>query len=170
MRLIGCLLVITGCLGFAGSICMDLNRRLALLLQLREIFENLKYYISYQKAAVPEALGKMAEKKGGPFCAAFKAIYIRIYEGGENFPGIWQEEMEKAVEPLPLKREEKKLIYDFPSCLGYMEENAQALTLDELLRQIRLQIEELEKEKRNKNKLIMSLGAAGGCLLVLLLL
>lgn len=170
MRLIGCLLILGGCLGFAGSICGDWNRRLALLKQLRGIYENMKYYITYQKAAVPEALWGIAEKEREPFASAFREICRGIYEEGENFPRLWMRQMEKVAEESPLKEQEKKLIYDFPSCLGYMEENAQALALDELLREIRLHIEELETERKSRNKLIMTLGAAGGCLLALLLL
>ena len=59
---------------------------------------------------------------------------------------------------------------DFPSCLGFMEENAQAMALDGLLREINLHIEELEAERKGKNKMIMSLGVGAGVLISILLL
>ncbi|MDE7285727.1 MAG: stage III sporulation protein AB, partial [Lachnospiraceae bacterium] len=65
---------------------------------------------------------------------------------------------------------ERRLIMDFPNSLGFMEENAQAGALDELLREINLHIEEIEKEHKSKNKMIMSLGVAAGVLISILLL
>ena len=51
-----------------------------------------------------------------------------------------------------------------------MEEQAQAGALEELLRESALQIERLEQEKRNKNKMIMSLGVSVGILISILLI
>ena len=62
------------------------------------------------------------------------------------------------------------MILAFPGCLGFMEENAQAGAVDELLREINLHIKELTEEQKNKNKMIMSLGAAVGVLLSILLI
>ena len=170
LRLAGCILVISGCAGFAGSICRDGNTRLQLLKQMRGIYENMKYYIAYQKAAVPEALRRLSEKGQEPFAPVFKEIYQKMYTEGESFPLVWKECMESALEKTPLTREEKKLMLDFPSCLGFMEETAQAGALDELLREVGLHIEELEKDKKGKNKMIMSFGVAAGVLVSILLL
>ena len=169
-KLMGSLLVIGGCIGFAGSICRDLNLRLKLLKQIRGIYENMKYYISYQKAAIPEALLRLAEREQEPFGEAFEAVYRGIYEGNENLPALWKEQMDKILLHTPLKEQEKKLLYDFPSCLGFMEENAQARALEELLREAILQIGQLEQDKRNKNKMVMSLGVSVGILISILLL
>ena len=84
LRLAGCILVISGCAGFAGSLCRDENTRLKLLKQIRSIYENLKYYIAYQKAAVPEALRRIAGKGQEPFAPVFEEIYRKTYEEGEN--------------------------------------------------------------------------------------
>ncbi|MDE7333748.1 MAG: stage III sporulation protein AB [Lachnospiraceae bacterium] len=170
LRLAGCVLVISGCAGFAGSVCRDGNMRLKLLKQIRSIYENMKYYISYQKAAVPEALRRIAGKGQEPFAAVFEEIYRRTYEEGESFPLVWKQYMEKALEETPLTKSEKKLALDFPSCLGFMEETAQAGALDELIRDVNLHIDELEREKKSKNKMIMSLGVAVGVLVSILLL
>ena len=70
----------------------------------------------------------------------------------------------------PLRSQERRLLLDFPSCLGFMKEDAQAGALDELLREVIRQIEEREEERKSKNKMVMSLGLAGGILLTILLL
>lgn len=170
LRLAGCVLVISGCAGFAGSVCRDGNMRLKLLKQIRSIYENMKYYIAYQKAAVPEALRSIAGKGQEPFASVFEEIYQKTYEEGESFPLVWKQYMEKALEKTPLTVSEKKLALDFPSCLGFMEETAQAGALDELLREVNLHIDELERDKKGKNKMIMSLGVAAGVLVSILLL
>ena len=87
-RLVGSFLVISGCIGFAGSLCRDLNLRLKLLKQIRGIYENMKYYIAYQKATIPETLRCLSEKEQEPFGEVFEEIYQGIYEGSENFTVI----------------------------------------------------------------------------------
>lgn len=169
-RIAGCILAIIGCAGFAGTICMDGTKRLTLLKKIKGIYENMKYYIAYQKATIPETLRKLAEKESEPFAGAFEEIDRRVCERGENFPAAWRQCMERTLVSLPLTKAEKKIIMDFPSSLGFMEENAQAGALDEMLREINLHIEEMEKEMKNKNKMIMSLGVAAGIFISILLL
>lgn len=169
LRILGCILVITGSTGFAQSICREGKNRLEMLKRMRGIFETMKYYIAYQKAAIPEALLNLSGKSDDPTSRAFKEIYNSVYEKGESLPDVWHRKMEAALKDSALTKEEKKLILDFPSCLGFMEENAQAGAVDELLREIELHIRELTEELKNKNKMIMSLGAAAGVLLSILL-
>ena len=170
LRIMGCLLVIIGSIGFAQSICREGKNRLEMLEQMRGIFETMKYYIAYQKAAIPEALWKLSDKSDDLISAAFREIYNRVYEKGESLPTVWQVQMEAVLMKSALSKEEKKMILDFPACLGFMEENAQAGAVDELLREINLHIKELTEEQKNKNKMIMSLGAAVGVLLSILLI
>lgn len=170
VRIAGCILAVIGCAGFAGNICIDGAERLALLKKVKSIYESMQYYISYQKATIPETLRKLAEKEKEPFGEAFVQIDERVCVKGEDLPSAWKSSMEKALETLPLTKAERKLVMDFPESLGFMEENAQAGALDELLREINLRIEELEKEQKSKNKMIMSLGVAAGVLISILLL
>lgn len=169
-KLIGCVLVMAGCAGFAGSLCRERMVRILMLKQIRGIYEDMKYYISYQKATVLEALLKIAQKGEEPFAGAFLEIYRRVWEEGENLILIWRRQMEEALEKTPLSSGERKLVYDFSSCLGYMEENAQAGALDELLRDVAYHLDELEKERKNKNKMTMSLGMGIGVLVSIMLL
>lgn len=166
----GCILIMAGCVGFTWNICADGERRLSLMKQTGRIYENMKYYIAYQKATVPEALGNLAQNSEEPFRGAFEKIYAEVYGEGKDFPLSWQRHMESALENQPLSGKEKEFILDFPSCLGFMEENAQSLALDGLLREINLHIEELQKERKDKNKMIMSLGVGAGVLISILLL
>lgn len=170
LQLTGCLMIIAGCVGVAAVVCRDYNSRLFLLKQIREIYENLKYYITYQKTTIPEAMLRLSEKERGPFSDVFHEIYEENRAGNGNFPDIWKKHIGKILLGSALRDAEKKLLLDFPFCLGYMEEGAQAGALDELQREVIRCIEELSGEQKNKNKMVMSLGLAGGVLLSILLL
>lgn len=170
LKAVGCLLVVMGCTGFAQGICREGKIRLEMLKQLRSIFEAMKYYIAYQKALIPEALWKLSDKAGSLLSDAFKEIYEKVCEEGESFPFVWHQQMEKALSASCLTKEEQKIILDFPSRLGFMEENAQAGALEEMLWEINLHIEELTTEQKNRNKMIMSLGVGAGVLLSILLI
>lgn len=170
LQLTGCLMIIAGCMGVATVICRDYNSRIFLLKQVREIYENLKYYITYQKTTIPEAMLRLSEKERDPFSAVFYDIYEESRLGNGNFPDIWKRHIGRILSGSALCDAEKKLLLDFPSCLGYMEEGAQAGALDELQREVIRCIEELSGEQKSKNKMVMSLGLAGGVLLSILLL
>lgn len=170
LQLTGCLLVIAGCTGIAAVICRDYNSRLRTLSMIRDIYEEMKYYISYQRMTVPEALLRLSEKECGYFSETFFEIYDAVQSGNRNLPEVWHEHMEKVLAYTALNMDEKKYLLDFPSCLGYMEESAQTGALDELQRQVMQRMEELSGEQKNKNKMVMSLGIAGGVLLSILLL
>ncbi len=154
----------------AGVMCRDLGCRLAMLKGIRSIYENMKYYITYQKASVPEMIRRLAEREKEPFAGTFHGIYEEIRAGGADFLFVWNKHMKEMLLKTPLRGQEKKMLLDFPTCLGFMEENAQARALDELLREVTIKIEELEGEQRSKNKMIMSLGMAGGIVISILLL
>ncbi len=170
LRLMGCVLVIAGCVGVADNICRENKKRLELLKQIRSLYENMKYYIAYQKSTIPEVLRKMAGREDNFFSPVFYDIHQRLRDGNENFAESWNNCMKEALAHSVLKKQERRLVLDFPSCLGYMEENAQANALDELLWEVIRKIEELDREQKNQNKLVMSLGTAAGVLLSILLL
>ena len=170
IKMAGCILVLTGCVGSANAWCREQKHRLLLLKQIRKIYEDMKYYISYQRITIPEALLRIAENKEIVFAEAFREIYREQKKGEMEFPLIWKKQMEKILFKTPLHRQEWRLLLDFPSCLGFMKENAQAGALDELLRAVIQRIAELEAEQKSKNKMVMSLGLAGGILVTILLL
>lgn len=170
LKLAGCGMVMAGCLGTALVWCRDFRQRLLLLKEIRTIYEDLKYYISYQKITVPDALFKLSENRNMFFSAVFLEIYEEQQEGREEFPGIYARRLRGVLLKTPLKKEEGRLLLAFPSCLGFMEERAQAGALDELLRETTQRIKLLEEEQKNKNKMVISLGlAVGGFLSILLI-
>lgn len=170
LKLIGIVLVLTGCGGIAGSICKEGKKRLTLLKHIRSIYEGMKYYIGYQKIPMPEVLMKLAEHNVAILTPAFLDIYKDVIEENMDFAKSWEKTMETALTGTPLKKEDKQLLLDFPNCLGYLEKDAQAGALDELLRETIHRIDETEAEQKSNNKVIMSIGTAVGVLISILLL
>ena len=62
-QLFGCLLVIAGCVGFAYLMCLELSDRIRFLKEICRIYEELQYYIAYQRTPVSEAMKAMARKQ-----------------------------------------------------------------------------------------------------------
>lgn len=148
LRIVGAILVIWGCIGTAISICAENKKRLEMLKQIRSLYENMKYYIAYQRVTIPEALLKLSQQQGFPFTEAFLEIHDSVLHKNGDFADVWKKSMEKALAQTVLKKQDKTLLLRFPTCLGYMEENVQAKALDELIREAQQCIADLEKRKK----------------------
>ena len=86
-KLIGCALVLAGCTGFAGSLCRERQERVRMLKQIRGIYEDLKYYISYQRATVLEA--ENSREGGGALCRGFSGnLPESLGRGGKPSSGM----------------------------------------------------------------------------------
>ena len=95
LQLTGCVLIIAGCAGIAAVICRDYNSRLDTLMVIRDIYEEFKYYISYQKLTVPETLLRLSEKERMLFSGEFYEIYETVHNGAGNFPETWESHQRK---------------------------------------------------------------------------
>lgn len=170
LKLTGCILVICGCVGFAGSICREAKERLLFLKEIRRLYEDMQYCIAYRKEVIAEVLRQLSATGEGYFAEAFQEICSRMRKGEEAFPAVWRQCMEKALRQSPLKKKDYFLMMDFPDCIGFLEEQAQAKALDGLLRETELLIKEQEREQKDKSRTIMGVGMAAGILLSILLL
>ena len=167
-QLFGCLLVIAGCVGFAYLMCLELSDRIRFLKEICRIYEELQYYIAYQRTPVSEAMKAMARKQepllGEALCEVAEGM-----EKGKELQKLWQQSIGEALLITPLKEEERRLLLDFPGRLGYLEGQAQAEAFAEPLREAQRRIAQLYEVQKNRNKVVMSLGLAGGILLSLVL-
>ena len=167
---IGGLFILAGFLGGAFCICREYGLRIMYLKKMQSVYEYMKYEISYGKVPIPQMLFHIAEIEGMFFSSELKHIAIEMQGSGKQFEELWKEGLSETLNKTPLKREERKLFLCFPEKQGFLEEDAQARALDELLREIEKRIAELEAEQKGKNKMVMSVGVAGGLLLTILLI
>lgn len=167
---IGAFLVMLGSMGFTYGICREYRERLALLQRLRSCYEYIQYEIAYGKTPLPQILYKLAAKKELCFCDEFARIASQLQETGEEFEVIWRRVFEAALRGSVLKKQERELLLGFADKQGLAKEEAQARTIDMLLHELSRYIEQLQEAQKNRNKMVISMGMAGGMLLCILLL
>lgn len=166
----GSLLVILGALGFSVSLCQEYRMRLALLKRIRGVYEYMEFQISYGKLPIPEILRKLSIKDELCFQQEFGRIARRMEEEGQDLAVIWKEELESPLKKSGLRQKEQEWLLAFPTKQGFLKGQAQAESLNEIRRELEEGIESLQREQKNRNKMIMSVGVAGGVLLSILFL
>ena len=166
----GSLLVILGALGFSVSLCQEYRMRLALLKRIRGVYEYMEFQISYGKLPIPEILRKLSIKDELCFRQEFGRIARRMEEEGQDLAVIWKEELEATLKKSGLRQKEQEWLLAFPTKQGFLKGQAQAESLNEIRRELEEGIESLQREQKNRNKMIMSVGVAGGVLLSILFL
>lgn len=167
---LGGILIILGSAGGAFCICADDRRRIFLLKRIQMLYEQMQYEISYGKVPIPNLLRNLSQKKNMIFEKEFQQIASQMCASGKEFEEIWKSNLQGALDKTPLKKQEKELLLCFPEKQGFLEKDAQARALDELLRELQRKITELEEAQKSKNKMVMGIGLASGMLLTILLL
>lgn len=167
---IGSLLIMLGAFGFSMSICREYRMRLILLKRIRSVYEYMEFQISYGKLPIPEILRRLSFKDELCFRQEFGRIAQRMEDGGQDLAVIWREELEASLKKSGLKQQEQEWLLAFPTKQGFLKGQAQAESLGEIRRELEEGIESLQQEQRNRNKMIMSVGVAGGVLLSILFL
>ena len=167
---IGSLLILLGAFGFSLSICREYRMRLTLLKRIRSVYEYIEFQISYGKLPIPEILKKLSLKDELCFQQEFGRIAQRMEDGGQDLAVIWREELLPSLKKSGLKQKEQEWLLAFPTKQGFLKGQAQAESLNEIRRELEEGIRSLQQEQRNRNKMIMSVGVAGGVLLSILFL
>lgn len=171
VKLIGVLLLMVGSVGFAATLCTEQRKKLLLLVQLRKMFVLIQEDIRYSGLPLPLIIEKTAKKIKEPFRKALTKISKEIVtNGGEMLCEVWEKEMKNIFKELAFSKKQQELLLEFPDSLGFWEREGQAKALTFYIEESDKWISQMEKEEKNKNKVIMSLGAATGILLSVLLL
>ena len=78
--------------------------------------------------------------------------------------------MEKCLEPLPLKKEEREIFLGFGGRLGFTDMEMQIGMLDKCRIQLERLYEQAKSAVENKEKVITGVGILGGLMLVIILI
>lgn len=171
VKLLGVLLLMVGSVGFASTLCKEQRNKLLLLLQMRQMFVLIQEDIRYSGCPLPLVIEKTAKKVREPFCMALTKISRELLKnGGEMLYEVWEKEMKSIFKELAFSQKQQELLLEFPKSLGFWEREGQAKALTFYIEETDKWILQMEKEEKDKNKVIMSLGAATGILLSVLLL
>lgn len=170
-RLLAAVLILYGSAGFSFKLCQEMRARIRHIGQMQELFRLMQSEISYNRATFPEICHQVSKRVEQPYRAAMEEVYRRACENcGTPIPVIWQEVMEKCLEPLPLKKEEREIFLGFGGRLGFTDMEMQIGMLDKCRTQLERLYEQAKSVVENKEKVITGVGILGGLMLVIILI
>lgn len=171
LKMLGIILLLAGSTGVAWSYCNEEKERIRQIKEIKQIYHLAQNEMIYAKAAIPDLCQCLSAKAAPPYAGAFAEIYQEMNKNnGSSFAEIWQVVMTKNMASTRLRAEERKLLLDFPECLGYLDKEGQAESLERYIVEADRISNDLEKEVAGRTKVIMSCGIMGGILMVILLL
>ena len=169
---IGAALILFASWGLGCWLALRWKGRLRALEELRRMVYFLKGEITYGHAALDEAMLRVGKREGGALGQIFAQAAEEIAgRGGESLGEIWERAVERGKRSLACwKRRTGSSLKNWGEHLGYLDVDMQERTILLYLEQLDLSIEYLRLHSRERRRLYMSLGAAGGVFLVLILL
>lgn len=171
LKAAGVLLLIGGFWGAAFCICEEEKHKLLLLKEMKYMYQLLQSEIRYSRLPLPELFLITGERIKPPFRNILLGIAKSMnWEEGLSFQSIWENEVKEKLKGVSLFRGQRELLLRLPESIGLPEYEGQARALERYVEEMDQWITQTEKEQRNKNKVIMSLGIAGGIFLSILLL
>lgn len=171
LRLIGAGLLLLGMGGYSFCLCRELRERLQCLYEMKRMYEQFDSQVGYSLAALPE-LCKMTETvMKSPFAELLHDIYEEAGKNtGKAFPLIWEEQVKKHFIKSALNKKDVKLLLEFSRSFGHADRELQKQAIENQLSLLAALIQKQEAQLAEREKMIMSLGIAGGLLLIILLL
>lgn len=171
VKLLGVVLLMIGSIGFSAGLCNEQKRKYMLLVEMKQMFVLIQEDIRYSGLPLPLIIEKTAKKVKEPFRGALTQISWELLKnGGEMLFEVWEKEMKHIFEESAFLKKQQELLLEFPKSLGFWEREGQAKAITFYIEESDKWILQMEKEEKDKNKVIMSLGAAAGILLSVMLL
>lgn len=171
LKLAGILLLMTGCIGLGINKAAEEKERIRELREIRRIVQRMQYEMRYGKRTLPEICLLFGQCMKEPYRSAFLEVFQRVEENdGTALEHIWKERMRACMSSLPLKEEEKEILYTLPEQQGILDETMQAADAGQSLDLLTEHIRRAEAEYENKSRVIMSISVMAGLFLAILLL
>ncbi len=166
---IGLGMILLGCIGLGLWYSTQYQRQLKDLREMCRVLELFLGEIRFGRSTLPECCFHLSDRTEEPYKSCFQEIYNASCKNlGESFGELCQEKLEKALEPLAAKQEDKER---FLSCFrqnGFAEDRMQLRVLEQTKEELEGRLELLGKETESRCKLALSLGTMSGLLLVIL--
>jgi stage III sporulation protein AB len=171
IRLIGAGLVIlaTSYTGFrySGSVAGRIHQ----MREIQGIFTDLYSDVEYGACTLAESFSRIARRQN----VMFQGFLICLCEcmgqvNGMDFAAIFEETVELKLKDSDLKKEDKDELIYMGKQLGNQPRQGQLRAVELYLHDLERKIQELERDKQDRQKLSRVLGIAGGVLIVILLL
>lgn len=171
VRIIGCILMITGCtaIGFWNAECM--RRRLQEMQELKRYVLFMKGEICCRNRTLPETLLELEKKAKGIWKKFFHNTGRSLEKMEEGtLAEIWKKEMTRQLSGSYLKEREKKEWLTLGENLGYLDMEMQLHMLEIFQVHLSESMEEEREEVKSQSKLSRILGIMSGIFLTVLLI
>ena len=170
-RLLGAIFILIGCLGYGYSYMEKERQKIA----FAKMWENFMLMFYEEIAFKKQSLAFAAYEIGKKVKEKERECFIRIYDKMVNqnqkgFATIWLEEWNTYYEKQSLSTEEKKLIEEFAEITGFNDEKVQIKMLEEQQRKWRKVQLDLMEGQQERKKMVWTLSACSGAILILILL
>ncbi len=170
-KAVGVLCILVGCAGWGHSLAGQEKERVRHLRALSQMLSQMRSEISYGKHTMPEICLSLAELNDECYSRCFGRIYERTEgEGGTDFPKVWEEEIGKCLEPLPLREDERRTVTELAKSLRFREEGGQAGRVGQAELFFEGRYRQAEEAVENRSKMIHSVSIPTGLLLAILML
>ncbi len=170
-KLIGSVLVLSACIGYAGALSEKKKYHRDVLLSLIRILSLLAGEIRYERLTMTEALERLTEKYHGPTGEVMQKIADRLRDVScEKLESVWRFYFQEEQKRLMLSGEELDILLEAGRNLGYLDAEAQVGHLHRCRERLEQKLGEAEKEMAEKRKLYAYLSVAVGVMVILVLI
>lgn len=171
LKIIGCVFILTACVGYGGSLLGRIARRRDVLQSFLELTELLAGEIRYERIPMAEALYKIRGKLDGELSEVLLAIADGLEEGGyASMEELWNQSFGEAAGRLLLTDEELGEVKDIGKNLGFLDFDVQVKHLQGCKERILKRLAKTQRDLDEKKKLYRSLSLAAGIFVILALL
>lgn len=171
MRLVGAVLILTGCTGLGLWYRQQFIGRLQALRVLSSILEMLMSEIRYGRSTLPACCKEVATRVEEPY----KNMLLQVYEDcnlavAAPFGDIFIQKAEQILEQLPLKKEEWEIFVAPFKGQGFQDGQMQIKSLEQSFGRLQDMIRMQNEEQREKCRMSVGLGVMSGLLLIIVMI
>lgn len=171
IKIIGVILVISGCTGVGLTVGGNYSRRYRQLEMLKHMVTLLMGEIRYAPAELPEIFLRVAERVSPPFDGFLKGIIGEMSAmDGRTLAQLWREGVERSLSGTCLTREDKNRLDRLGAQLGILDRETQLSVMALYLQELETAMAELGRTMGQKQKVSLSLGLLSGLFLTVILL
>lgn len=171
LKFIGFICIVSGCIGWGVNKIGEERSRIRHLQELIRIIKRMQNEIGYGKHTLPEICLILSEYCQMPYRECFRSIYERIRRQDDGcLEQIWAQELERCLEKVYLREDEKEILRTLPQNLGMQEEKYQAESIGQSMDLLLRKCRQSEDAYDNKSRVIFSLSILAGAFLTILLL
>ena len=171
LKIIGALLVLAACIGYALSLLGQARHRGAVLAAGRELTELLIAEIRYERLPMADILESIRQRIHPDIGSVLTEVADGLQQGrAESLDEIWKQSFANAAKTLGLAAQEQQLLEDIGRNLGYLDEEAQSAHLRGCGEKIGYAMERWQKSYEEQKKVYLTFSLAAGIFLILILI